>query len=328
MAAAYATGTATDPIDLLQKLVAWLVTQGWTSDASATEGTGWRAHLHKGSPAVYVHFRAAVNEQIWQYRYANGYGIGLYMGDGYSGASAWNDQANAPEVYATAYKCGAGMELVSGSITAYHFFDDGSDNVVVVVERSPGLFVHLGFGLTLPPHGFTVAYPYFFGSSPSYWNTAAPTTSIPGHDITAAAPCGHTHYYSSDYPATTFVRVPSAIFADLWISNNYAANSSSVCGYTGMRIRCALYLTPGTLAATPNFSDLWPVCWPTAFPGAMLLPLHMFCGMSTGRWAPIGYPPSIFACRATEHGFAAGEQWTVGGVNYLVFPGFAVLKAA
>ena len=44
---AYQTGIPTDEIDLLQQLVTWLVALGWTQDASAAEGSGWRAHLHK-----------------------------------------------------------------------------------------------------------------------------------------------------------------------------------------------------------------------------------------------------------------------------------------
>src|SRR5262245_16044897 len=132
MAAAYQTGTATDPIDLLNVLVTWLQAQGWTLDSSATDGSGKRAHLHKSSD--YVNLRAAVNEAIWPNLSGSAfYGIGLYMGTGYSGASGWAAQAGGPIKNGGSDTVGASMRLASGAITAYHFFDDGSDNVVVVV---------------------------------------------------------------------------------------------------------------------------------------------------------------------------------------------------
>ncbi len=112
MPAAYSTGVSTSPTNLLQSFVTWLVAGGWTLDSSAAEGTGWRAHLHKGG--VYVHFRAAGLEQVWaaaggkfhdsgHYNdggsgaaLAKGYGIGFYLGTGYSGAAAWNEQVGGP----------------------------------------------------------------------------------------------------------------------------------------------------------------------------------------------------------------------------------------
>lgn len=329
MAAAYSTGTATGPVDLLQKLVTWLAAQGWTADANAAEGSGWRAHLHKGSPAVYVNLRAAVNEQIWQYRYANGYGIGMNLGDGYSSGAGWNVQSGAPLQYSTAYGIGAGMELASGAVTAYHFFDDGSDHITVVVERTPGLFVHMGWGLTLPPLGFTDPYPYFFGSSPSYMNTGmSGSYPNPGNDLTAATPMSEAHYYPSDYASSAFVRVPSAVYSGRWVGNGYSTGTAA--GYTGRIMRSILDTVTNASAIqyTPNYKRVESRAWSVAYPGALILPMHSFVAMSTGRYAPVGYPPDVFYCLASAHGFTAGEVWAVGGVNYMVFPNFVVLKAA
>ena len=140
MAAAYQTGVSSSPTNLLQTLVTWLVAQGWTSDSSASDGSGWRAHLHKSG--VYVNMRAAANESIWpktpgsgNWDSGAGYGIGLYLGDGYSGAAAWSQQSGRP-LRIDGSVSGCGINLPSGSVAAYHFFDDGADNITIVVGRA------------------------------------------------------------------------------------------------------------------------------------------------------------------------------------------------
>lgn len=330
MAASYSTGTAASPTALVQALVTWLVAQGWTQDASAADASGWRAHLHKGG--LYVNLRSAMNESIWNYNQAAGYGVGLYLGDGYSGAANWRSQSGGPLQTATSNVVGAGMQLGSGAVTAYHFFDDGADHVTVVVEKSPGLFVHMGWGPSLVKTGYTLDFPYFYGSSPSYMNTAIPaSTSFPGSDVTAAAPFAHTWAYSTERHSAFFVRVDPAEWAAKWTGGGYTTGTPA--GYTGRRARSGLNLvgsepTTGWDYWVPNFVNLWGRSWPTAYPGAMILPLHVFLERTTGRYAPVGYPPTVFASQASARGFASGSIWAVGGVNYMVFPGFVVKKAA
>src|SRR6185369_15629320 len=135
MAAAYQTGTATDPVDLLNTLATFLSGQGWTIDSNTTDGSGKRVHAHKGSD--YVNLRAAVNEAIWPNLSGSAfYGIGVYMGTGYNGSNGWAAQAGGPIKCGGSDTVGASMRLASGAITAYHLFDDGSDNITLVVERA------------------------------------------------------------------------------------------------------------------------------------------------------------------------------------------------
>ena len=47
-----------------------------------------------------------------------------------------------------------------------------------------------------------------------------------------------------------------------------------------------------------------------------------------GRWAPIGYPPTVFWTEAVGHGYSAGDVYQLGGQDYMLFPFFAVRKAA
>ena len=329
MAASYSTGTATSPTDLLQKLVTWLVAQGWTQDASAADASGWRAHLHKSG--LYVNLRSSMNETIWNYQDAAGYGIGFYLGSGYSGASSWKAQAGGPVQSGTSNTIGAGMRLGSGAITGYRFFDDGNDQIVIVVEKSPGIFVHMGWGPTLTKVGYSSAYPFFFGSSSSYYNCSDPSSGgpWPGHESTANCPMAQSMNFAGQVLSCAFVKVDAAVFSAQWVSNGSATTTSA--GYTGGQHRCALEAATGAPAAQtghPNYAQIKTRAWQTQYPGALLLPLHNFVAMASGRYAPIGYPSTVFFCAAFGHGFAAGETYFVGSDLYMIFPNFVVKKAA
>lgn len=323
MAASYQTGTASSPTNLLQTLVSWLVAQGWTQDASAADGSGWRAHLHKGG--LYVNFRAAVNESVWTYSAGAGYGLSLYLGDGYA-ATGWNVQSGGPKASGTSNTVGVGMELPAGAIQAYHFFDDGGDYVTIVVEKSPGVFVHLGWGPSLIKAGYVDNFPYFFGSSSSYYATLG-VTGQSGANLTALCPTAP-HQPVSTVHARGFVRVDAGTFTDRWLAiTNSAAGTTG--GWTGRGARTAAdqerRLTPSEYPAWDYVDDRG---WQTAYAGALMLPIHLFAGTATARWAPIGYPPGLFYCQAVGHGFAAGSIHVVAGLNFMLFPNFAVWKAA
>lgn len=348
MAAAYANGISSSPTNLLTTLVSFLVSQGWTSDSSASEGSGWRSHLHKSG--IYVNLRAAMNEQIWPRsgayyhdRFGPGYGIGLYLGTGYSGSSEWYEQAGGPVVADSDSAGGVGMNLPSGSVAGYHFFDDGSDNIVVVVERSPGIFCHLGFGLAMAEAGQPEDFPYFFGSSSACFSTQYGALPDPddnfGVSVTALPPmsAGNLERVSTSGTAQqvtscAFVRVDAATFSDRWISNGFSALAGS--NYSGRYGRCSLNRNPrsqgyGDVMEFPCYYNLPDRIHQTAFAGSIMLPLHWFTLTDPGaRWAPIGYAPSICWTEAVGHGYAAGDVYAVGGVNYLLFPYFAVLKGA
>lgn len=345
MAAAYSSGISSSPTDLLQTLVTWLTSQGWTADSSVADGSGWRAHLHKG--ALYVNLRAAINEQIWPHSTGyhdygdGGYGIGLYLGDGYSGANDWHEQSGRPVRQVEGSTLGAGANLPAGSVAGYHFFDDGADNIVVVVERSPGIFCHLGWGSDLAEANQPEAFPYLFGSSSQYMNThdGVLLDDSYGINLSALPPVSHGNKERNSFSGTTtyihttaLVRVDAATYSERWISNGN--NIGEGYGYSGRFMRCALNLnpdTPGQVDETefPGFRHLRGRIHQTAFTSALLLPLHCYVLLDpAGRWAPIGYPPPIFWTDAVGHGYASGDVYQHGGVDYMLFPNFAVLKGA
>jgi len=345
MAASYQTGISSSPTNLLQTVVSWLTTQGWTVDLSASDGSGWRAHLHKSG--LYVNLRSAMDERIWPYngsyhdRGNGGYGIGLYLGDGYSGAAAWHEQSGRPVRLEDGSTIGCGANLPAGSVAAYHLFDDGADHIIVVVERSPGIFCFLGWGPALAAAGQPEDFPYFFGSSGAVLNTldTDPGGDRGGINITAYPPMSHADDEVSSYTGSThrvhttaMVRVDAATFSGRWVGN--CEYEDGGYGYSGRMMRCALNIGPGgglNEGQFPCYHQLgdYDRIHQTAYAGALLLPLHCYVLTDPGaRWAPLGYPPSMFWSEAVGHGFAAGEIYQVGGLDYMLFPHFAVRKGA
>jgi len=355
MAASYQTGISSSPTNLLQTLVTWLSNQGWTINLSAADGAGWRAHLLK-SGSLHLNFRAAMNERIWTkfvgggfHDLGNGgYGIGFYLGTGWSAGAPWDAQPGGPRRPFDTTIVGCGMNLPSGSVAAYHFFDDGNDHITVVVERSPGIFCHMGWGPSMQRASLPEDFPYFFASSSARLNTAeAGDVSVRrGFDLTSYPPMSHTDEDTSATSgsllthATAFVFVDIASWSDRWISDCKSENDSY--GWTGRRMRDALnkcLAAQGGMEEDeyPNYQYLWDDgsggpgerTLQSAFAGALLLPLHCFLETDPGdRWAPVGYPPTVFWTEAVGNGFAAGEIYQVGGLDYMLFPFFAVRKAA
>ena len=347
MAADYETGISSSPTNLLQTLVSFLVAQGWTTDTSSSDGTGWKAILHKSG--LYVCMKAAMDENLWPYVPgvgdgwhdigSGGYGIGLYLADGYSGGSPWYEQSGRPVRSGDGSTIGAGANLPSGSVAAYHIFDDGADHVIVVVERSPGIFCYFGWGPELAAAGQPEAFPYFFGSSAAVMNTTTtPGASVPGINLTAHAPMSHHNKAVSSYTSATarihstgLVRVDAATFSDRWIGNTeFEGTGAEGYGYTGRLMMSSLSLEdPVGTGQMIGYNAIVDRVYQSAFAGALLLPLHNFCETDPGnRWAPIGWPPAIFWTEAVGHGYTPGDVYQTGGVDYMLFPHFAVMKGA
>ena len=350
MAASYSTGVSSSPTNLIQTLVTWLQAQGWAVNFSeqAPDEPGWEAHLNKGG--IYVHMRAAEDERIWvrtindppphvYYDRGQGWGIGLYLSDDYDNELRWYEQGARPLRVDTLpdSSLGCGLNLPSGPVAAYHFFDDGNDHITVVVEKTPGLFVHMGWGPSLVKTGYSSDYWHFYASTSFYNNTYKLGEDEPGVSFTAAAPMAHSvkaNLSSGQYCLpVSFVRVDAAVFTPRWLSS--AALNSYLYGYTGRYLRHSLNQSGTTSASLaigkfPNYEHFQDQdrAHQTAFTGALLLPLHCFCERLTARYSPIGYPPTVFFCSAVGHGWAPGEVYQVGGLDYMVFPNFAVRKAA
>jgi hypothetical protein len=337
---AFENSAATDAKDLLQKLVIFLVANGWTSDRSAAEGlVGWTASLHKG--AVYVHLRANLNEVV-PFKNSTtdlGYSIALYVGSGFSGGSPFFSQlVGAPIQSSDAFAPrGAVMTLLVTAIGNYFFFSDATgDNIVVVVEKSSGIFAHMGWGTSLSKIGTWTGGPYFFASS-SGQGGHSPSVGTTGHDLTASC-----MGIAGDDAAgcCTFVRAAVDAF-DGWVSiggSTIVGNPSfGYCGKLGassvggkgagtdIRDQIPSYMQIGTFLSAGAFQSSLT----SRMDGrANLLPCLLWAlrdGSGAG-YSPLGTIPNCFVCSGVGQGFAAKTDYAIGADTYTVFPNFAVKK--
>lgn len=147
MASAYFTGSATDVNDLATKFKDHLVNDaGYTLNSFVTESTGRRIHVSKNS--AFFNFRSFSAETA-PVGGASQTGIFMNAGTGYSGATAWYDQAGVLRYDGNTKYLLPGMVQLTGAIVAYHFYwfqDSNYDVVYFFVESPAGTFQRLLFG--------------------------------------------------------------------------------------------------------------------------------------------------------------------------------------
>lgn len=314
---AYSTGTATSPTNLLQAIVTFLAANGWTTDSSVSEGSGWRAHLHKGG--VYVNFRAANNENIASI--GTGYYLCFYVGTGYSGASAWNAQAGAPVQSGTSTVTGVAMALVNaGPYLTYDFFTDASDNVELVLERAAGIFTHLGWG-QVEKTGSWTGGTVFHGST-SWGYASSNSVVVDGAGVTGKCPGSFASYVQS---VQGYVRADVDAWTSKWLS--CSLTTTPTIGYTGKRAFSSVagYIQPDAQVA--GYGTAWEGRQTSDMNGqANLLPVHWWAERDAGGLSLIGNIPMVRFSNATTKGFAIRQEVSVGSDTWKFFPGFAVRK--
>lgn len=327
---AYQTGTATSPNDLLQKLATWLVSTGWIQDMSQADGTGWRAHLHKGG--VYVNLKSttgAVNP--WAFSIspsaaAEDAGLHIYLGDGHSGGSNWNLQPGGPLLNGTTNRTGCSMPLPQGSVTAYHFFSDSAaDNIVVVVEKTPGIFTHLGWGTSINKSGSFTGGPYFFGATNGY-NFASNSTTIPGAQNGPSARAPFMYKDPINGAAGGYARADVDSFTGKWLGCTDSTSQPSG-GYTGRN--CATEFRGQTTAPPgdiPNLEYFLERTVSILTSQAHLVPVRLWVPRDAGGHSLLGTISIVFWTRATSSGYTPGTILTLGADSYMLFPEFAVKK--
>jgi hypothetical protein len=333
----YSTGTASSSVDLLQKLVTWLnTTVGWNVDLSAASGLGWRAHLDLHGN--FVHMRALLNEGAGagfvSMNGTTGYALLLYMSTAFNGANAWNNQpGNPPVASGTSQVVGSAIGgLPSGAIQNYYFFSDATgDNIVVVVEKTPGVYAHFGWGPSIQKAGSFSNGQYFFGSTNGYWSvTDFSNSGGDGMNGTTLAPGKHGDGVNLQ---TTYVRVDVDAFTGKWIG--IGDNAGPSFGYTGKNGGGSI---PGVNA---NNHQEWAIYGPlsavtpawfysiqtSALDGrANLLPPLLWVARDAGGYSLLGSLPNVFYSNGVGNGFSNAEEFTLGPTTYKMFPNFAVIK--
>lgn len=336
---AYATGAATDPVDLIKKLVTFLTANGWTSDVSAAEGAGWRAALHNGS--MYVHMRAAIgNEEPFAADYNLFPAAGVGNGALYLFASTAVDTGNpffdstqrtgAALVDGQTYPAVACIPLPAGAISAYHFFIDAANaNVVVVCERSAGLFGNLGWGTSIDKAGTVTGGMYYFGGAPGVLSASI----SPGHGLSTNAVCPMSQANGGDNPgqgACGWIRANVDAFTSKWISMGFSFSGDPSSQWTGKNAASPVCIPDVGQSLYTHIAHYAKFQQRTvnALNGAInLLPVRLYAHRDTDGYSIIGTLPSIFSCWAVEAGgYVVAEVYSLGGDDYMLFPYFAVKK--
>ena len=327
---AYQTGSATSPIDLLQKLVTFLTANGWTLDSSIADGTGWRAHLHRGGDFINLKSTTgAVNP--WGFTtvpapIASSAAMHLYMGTGWSGAADWNLQAGGPIGNGVAYTVGMSMPLPTGAITSYHFFADATgDNIVVVVEKTTSIFTHLGWGVSLTKAGAYTGGPYFFASLYGY-SFASTNTTKPGPQNGITAHEAFRYGDPLNNGAMGYVRADVDAFTGKWLS---CSNSTivSTTGYTGKKLATGIRgFTTAPKTDIPIEEFFRERMVPDFTNQATLIPVRIYAERDAGGHSLLGSISNLFRSNATEEGFSPLTQVPLGADIYMIFPNFAVQK--
>jgi hypothetical protein len=300
---------------------------------SQADGAGWRAHLHKG--ALYINLRANESESgsaIWGNPPQNNtsqYTLNAYTGTGFSGASNWRSQAGGPIGNGQTYTIGAVMNIGLATVT-YFFFQDAADNVIVVVERTAGAYVYIGWGPSINKVGTWTGGMYCFGSN-----------RVDNPELFMASPSGpgfcpfHNGYGGTQQINTAFVRADVDAFTGkyLCVGRN---TSQPGRGWTGK-------LCHSSVNGVDDFGNHNSALWSgsTEFPQylilddrmtsawngrANLLPILLFAERDGGGKSLLGWVPSIFRSSGVGSGFAPAQVYTVGPDNYMLFPHFAVKK--
>ena len=335
----YQTGTASSPIDLVQKLVTWLAGLGWNTDLSATVGSGWRAHLDLHGN--FVHMRAFINEGSTVPFASNANssgnaGIALYLSTAFNSAVAWNLQPGSPPFQSgsSVNVVGCGMALPSGAIQNYFFFADATfDNIVVVIEKTPGVYVYVGWGLSIQKAGTFTGGPYFFGSQSGFYASFVTASNpSPGFLTSSFCPCSHGDWGGASGFQSGYFRADVDSFTGKWIglSDQIAANE----GYTGKNAASPVFGQVAPPANVPAYARStnaaqWQFEQTSSLDGrANLLPLLIWAARdaSPGGYSPIGVVPNVFWCSGVGQGFSNAQEITLGAVTYKLFPNFAVIK--
>jgi hypothetical protein len=340
----YETGTSTGPDDLLDKLRAFLVADGWsvnkwevdnfTYHAEYPEivGTGKRLHVQKAVEAsgdatvMYFNFHSAVRSILFSNHYsttaqkggkyyAEVTGLAMYGSTGYDGGEDWDNQPGHP-VANTSECWGVAMtELSTTSIPGYYFFSSG-DTVTVCVEYESGKFLWFCFGC-LDKEGVYDGGQFFFSSLNGY----APSLQL-------------LHDTATDTETTFFVNVNNyygcgAVYMDIDSTEGPGWRAQGYQGNDGADFAEHI-IVPGWLSndASPSYSThntfLTFVYYrsPNFYNSlAPMFPVYLFVERENGNYSLPGVPHDIRIINCQYYDPA--DEIALGSDVWMVFPAHA-----
>lgn len=307
---AYEAGTWLSPSDGLDKIRVFLLAQGWTVDAFTVEAPGKRLHMHKGT--FYLNAKSSDDSSalIWNQTNAGAMPqIGFNVGNGYSGATSWRDQAGVVKDQATT-PIGASIQLPAGAIVGYRFdYDDLYKSLIVYVQTTIGCWRWGGFGESLIKAGAWTGGAWIASSGNYYYSSYV---WGPGHNNASTAyPFGS----NSDYITSTLVYVRADVdaYVSKWVScspndGTGKAGGTNVVGGGG-----------GISADVPSLTALTDRARNTINSLSVLLPIQVFAARDAGGVSLLGTLPNVYSTNVT--GMVAGQSYQQGVDWYTPFPG-------
>lgn len=326
MAAIISSGSATSNIDLLQKLVTWLVTRGYTSDMSqAISPVGWRAHLHKGT--TYVHFAAGGDSTayIWesQWNSHDFYSLNMYVGTGFNGANPFKSQPGGPARITDGFIVGVAAVTMGGAITSYQFIDDGSDNIMIIIERSPGVFRYLCWG-QLVKYGTWTGGTYFAGSIAGYYGSTSIDTTV----VVPQFQCPFTAGGTQTTAHAAFLRADIDTFTGNWLGGGGETINTNILGWTGKQCQSGIDGGANASRDVPCLNTYLKSFLHSNLSSRIItLPVIIYGKRDAGGYSALGELPGIRLCMAATRGMTIGTDVPIGPDTWRVFNGFAIKVA-
>lgn len=304
---AYETGSASNPNDLLDKLRAFLLTQGWTINDFSNIGAGRRLHIEKG-PCFFnfrsYHGDARTNNADLNADTAAGFwGIGIYGSTGYNGAEQWNRQPGYPNY--NAITRGGYANNMTESIVAYHFFTYSDiDEVHVVMEFKPSQFQIISFGKLALYNPLTPGGQWF--AAPTDRQSSLPHVNGVDNDLSAELiPFRGPEYMTSTTGGSC--------------SGYVKVNTNDHDGWGGSAP--TLNGTPSSVAITSNqgWDRLTLPATVSAFNWrTQMLPIMLAVVKNDSGAAPLGEIKHLRRLDITN--YLPGEEFTLGPDTWKVFP--------
>jgi hypothetical protein len=279
----YETGVATDPADLLSKLITFITANGWTSSAPASGD----AVIHNGgSGIIYAGIDATTTQ--WQRRGCTGY----------SGAAAWNAQPGAATVTDI-------LDLGAGPYTAYHFYlgdEDGYEYVHVSVEISANIFRHWTIG-QLVPSGTYDGGVYCDSTE----GDASAIFSIPFADY------GGVRHICDATNSTKLT-------GHLWVDYDGKASPNWAIMKQPASLASDDDMAFGSGRGDGLWASYWPTQDQSWNLRTALFPCEYFVARASGLASPVGRIPNLRF--VSMRNFDPGEIVSYGGQQWQVFPVF------
>lgn len=319
---AYETGTASDQTDLMSKLSTFAQANGYVEEYY--HGANRHLSLSRAADSVYVAF-------LWDAVDT----IAMYQALGFSATyqeAPWNqvdDSGNGSDTVPSQIDRGRQVSKIgNGSFTAYHFFAYTNPHCIhVVLEFSPGLYRHFGFG-KVDKVGTWTGGAWCAGH---LWNWAGSTPfgaySTPNHHghsvlMDGALIPGTTYYgvYNLGAGGTLHCEsLPNQPAASKWgHSVDYGTDDSSVGDDRGSNARVRIGGGCRKGVALSQFGAFLPDLSNGFIP---IIPMEIFYFEDEdgdSGWYYLGRMHNIGHIHL--HGIDAAQELTVGSDTWIAFP--------